>query len=313
MMSGIYAGDGSNLSIEATFPILPKWEREHGSVIRGALRLAAKRRQSASTKKGKVHSSIFLTPRRGLSSLVSRLEEVLQDHGAVIHLNQAVTSVNKAGDTFELKFAEGESAGFDGVILATPSFISAQLLENLSAELTKLLSQIEYASTATVNLAFHDPEAAAKLTGYGYVIPRTEGRAALACTWTSTKFPHRAPDGTALVRVFLGRAGQQQVLAGSDDELVEAARAELRQSVGIDQEPDHIVTKRWPRAMPQYNVGHHHRVGAIMAEADRFPALQLAGGAYHGIGIPDCINSGRLAASQLLDELQPAQRQTEPA
>lgn len=299
MMSGIYAGDGSHLSIQATFPMLTDWEREFGSVSRGALRLRSARRTASDPSTGR-RRSLFLAPRGGLQQMVESLAKTLDDLGVAILLNRPVQSIEPHSDGYSLRLDGGDLLSADALILATPANVTAELLEPLSPSLARTLSGIQYASTATVNLAFQDREIAAALNGYGYVIPETEDRPALACTWTSTKFPHRVPDGTALLRVFIGRAGQEELVSESDDTLTQVALDEVRTTLGISQFPDHVRVKRWPKAMPQYNVGHLELVDEIERELEATPQVKLAGAAYRGIGIPDCIHSGRTAARSLI-------------
>ena len=191
----------------------------------------------------------------------------------------------------------------DRVILATPSYASADLITNFAPELTSELRPIEYASTATVTLAYREAELPRRLEGYGYVIPRREGHQALACTWTSTKFPHRAPEGYALIRVFIGRAGQEEDIPWDEAGLSAIARAELRRTLGIQAKPLLERIYRWDKAMPQYNLGHPERLERIENQLKHYPALALAGNAYQGIGIPDCIRSGELAAERILSSL----------
>jgi oxygen-dependent protoporphyrinogen oxidase len=149
-------------------------------------------------------------------------------------------------------------------------------------------------------MAFSESELPIPLDGYGYVIPRREGRKALACTWTSTKFPHRAPEGYALVRVFVGRAGQEKQITWDDDALLEIAREELELTLGITAEP--LLTRifQWEKAMPQYNLGHPERLDRISTMLKDIPGLGLAGNGYQGIGIPDCIHSGELAVEKVI-------------
>lgn len=297
MMSGIYAGDGSRLSIDATFPILPQWERELGSVARGALRLRSARR--VSPENGKTPKSLFNAPRDGMVALVERLESQLKKSDIKILTNQPVLSIQKASSGYALNSPGGESLIVAGLVLATPSFVSADLLSSLVPDVASLLGGIEYASTVTVNLAFEEKGVSQLLSGYGYVIPSSEDRLGLACTWTSTKFDHRAPQGTALLRVFLGRVGQGWILEESDEFLIEQARKEIEQTMGIAAEPCLVRVKRWPRAMPQYTVGHLSLIHEIENALRVCPGIKLAGADYHGIGIPDCIHSGREAAKEL--------------
>lgn len=298
MMSGIYAGDGSALSIEATFPRLAQWEREHGSVLRGALKLRASR--LARSKESSKRRSLFLSLKEGLGQLVVALEEHLEANGVEIHKGRAVTALEPVPSGYEITDLEGRKTRLRGAVLATPAFVTARLFEPWAPELARLLQRIGYAATATVNLAYEDEAIARKLTGYGYVIPAVEDRSALACTWTSTKFPGRAPDGAALVRVFLGRAGQAELVFEDDETLLRLAQEELRDTLGIDQPPSFSRIKRWPRAMPQYNVGHLALVEELEAAISAVEGLQLAGAGYRGIGVPDCVLSGREAARSLL-------------
>ena len=186
------------------------------------------------------------------------------------------------------------------IILATPAYVSGALIENFAPKLAAELTAIEYVSTATVTLAFRESDLSRPLDGYGYVIPRREGRKALACTWTSTKFPHRAPDGYALIRVFVGRAGQEKQITWDDDGLLEIAREELELTLGITAEPLLTHIFQWEKAMPQYNLGHPERLDRINAMLKNIPGLGLAGNGYRGIGIPDCIHSGELAVEKIL-------------
>ena len=170
------------------------------------------------------------------------------------------------------------------------------------------LRSIDYVSTATVTLAYRDSDLPQPLDGYGYVIPRREQRKALACTWTSTKFPHRAPDGYALLRVFIGRAGQEGEIMWDESSLLKTAQEELQLTLGITAEPILRRIYTWEKAMPQYNLGHNKRLERIENQLVSLPGMALAGNAYQGIGIPDCIHSGQLAAekihSTMLDKFQ---------
>jgi oxygen-dependent protoporphyrinogen oxidase len=186
------------------------------------------------------------------------------------------------------------------VILATPAYASADMVREFDSRLAHALLEIEYVSTATVSLAFDKGQIDHPLRGHGYVIPRREGRDALACTWTSTKFPHRAPQGTALVRVFIGRAGLGEEHVADKDELVTIAQRELAQTMGVTADADIVRVYQWPKAMPQYNLGHPKRLDEIERRLSTWPGLALAGAAYGGIGIPDCIHSGEKAAGSIM-------------
>jgi oxygen-dependent protoporphyrinogen oxidase len=185
-------------------------------------------------------------------------------------------------------------------VVATPSYIAANLLAHLDPAMASELSSIEYASTATVTLGYRSDQLTNKLEGYGYVIPRREGSKTLACTWTSSKFPHRAPNGYALLRVFIGRAGQEDEIQWEEPELLKLAMAELQSTLDIASKPEFSRVHIFDRAMPQYDLGHPARLTRIEVSLANWPWLALAGAGYRGIGIPDCINSGKHAAERII-------------
>lgn len=295
LMSGIYAGDGDSLSIRATLPYLPELERTHGGLIRGALHVRRERQKNGSQPQPGSHS-LFLTPAGGLADITQALVEYLARHGVELTTNAAVERVEGSSDGYRLALADGRTIAAQAVILAAPAYVSGALLAEHAPGLAAELTAIPYVSTATVSLGYRADQIRHPLDGYGYVIPRTEGRAALACTWTSTKFPHRSPEGHVLLRVFVGRAGQEGDIPWDEPGLISMARRELAETLGIDAEPMLARAFPWERAMPQYNVGHLARLDRIQKELDDLPRLALAGNGYRGIGIPDCIHSGREAA-----------------
>ena len=313
LMSGIYAGDGDRLSLQSTFPFLRDLEREHGGLVRGALALRKERlRKAQGNGKGGGSRSIFLTPLDGLGEMVEVLVEHLAKAGVKMRLNTAVSKVSRIPGGFSVLLSSGEVLPADGLVLATPSFASAELVAGFAPELAEELRPIEYVPTATVTLAYRESELPWPLDGYGYVIPRREGRKALACTWTSTKFPHRAPEGFALLRVFIGRAGQESEISWDEASLLEIAREELRLTLGIRAAPLLERVYSWEKAMPQYALGHPQRLERIEGRLSAYPGLALAGNAYQGIGIPDCIHSGETAAGAVLAALvmrEPAGRE----
>lgn len=299
LMSGIYAGNGDQLSLQSTFPYLRDLEIKHGGLVKGALAVRQQRMKASTGNSG--HKSIFLTPTTGLAEIVEALEIKLRAYGVELSLNTQVNQihVNQRGNPL-VETRSGISYEADSVILATPAFVSGEILSNMAPELSRELTAIPYVSTATISLAFRQSDLPKPLNGYGYVIPRREGRQALACTWTSTKFPHRAPQGYALLRVFIGRAGQEQEFNWDEDDLVRIARDELRQTMGIQAEPIIERVFAWHKAMPQYNLGHPDRLKRINAVIEKYPGLALAGNGFQGIGIPDCIYSGSLAADKIV-------------
>ncbi|HVF26264.1 MAG TPA: protoporphyrinogen oxidase [Anaerolineales bacterium] len=299
LMSGIYAGDGDQLSLASTFPDLRDLEIKYGSLARGALQI----RKQSNGKAIQGSRSAFLTPTTGLAEIVEALVSYLKEHDADLQLNtRVVTIARRTPDTWNITLDTGETLIADGIIMAAPAFAAAQILASFDSTLANDLKSIPYASTATVSLAYRQSDLTRELDGYGYVIPHREGRKALACTWTSTKFPHRAPVGYALLRVFIGRAGQN--IPWNKNDLLALAKEELRLTLSITAEPLLHRVFMWENAMPQYNLGHPEILKRIDATLRNHPGLALAGNGYRGIGIPDCIHSGELAVNKILENRQ---------
>lgn len=289
LLSGIYAGDGRELSLEATFPQLAAMEREHGSLLRA---MVTRRRSGGGTVR-----SPFVTPRGGLGEIVEAIASRLPRES--LRLGAAVEAVEGGGGEFLLRLAGGETVSTETVLLTVPAFACAKVLAPFDAELARVLSEIPFVSTATVSLAFPASVVPRRLDGYGYVSPRAEGGPLVACTWTSNKFPGRVPAAHVLVRLFFGRAGMDEVVGREDEELLGLARRELETLFGISAPPSLARVFRWPRGMPQYTVGHRERLVRIDRLLERHPGLHLAGCSYRGVGIPDCIASGWRAADAL--------------
>jgi oxygen-dependent protoporphyrinogen oxidase len=313
LMSGIYAGDGDQLSLRSTFPYLHDLEHKYGSLARGALKmrqqmaagvqsLPTSRRRQESSDSIPGSRSAFLTPTTGLAEIVEALVGELQS--ADLRLNSPVRTVQReSGTIWNVELETGEVLQADSVILSTPAPVTGSLLASLDPQLASVLESIHYASTATVTLAYRQSDISRPLDGYGYVIPRREGRRALACTWTSTKFPHRAPEGYALIRVFVGRAGQESDIPWDEPGLLDLAQEELKLTLGITAVPLVNRVFIWESAMPQYNLGHPEKLARIDAALENYPGLALAGNGYRGIGIPDCIHSGELAVEKILTQV----------
>lgn len=293
LLSGIYAGDGSALSLAATFPQLATLEREQGSILRAMLR----RPRAASAARAAAPMG-FVTPAGGLGEIVETLVRRLP--AAALRCGTAVTAIARRGPAYRVTLADGTAIAAERLLLATPAHVGARLLEALDPALAAELAAIPFVSTATVSLAFPASDVPHPLDGYGYVSPRAEGGPVVACTWTSNKFPDRVPAGTVLVRFFIGRAGDEAMVDAPDDRLVDLARNELAQLSGVTAAPAVARVFRWPCSIPQYVVGHPARLERIARLAGAHPGLLLAGASYRGVGIPDCIDSGWAAAQAAL-------------
>jgi oxygen-dependent protoporphyrinogen oxidase len=281
-------------------------EREHGSVIRGLRRSATARETPSSGARW----SLFVTLAGGMQELTEALARRLP--AGSVRLRSAVATVVRAPGAshptrvpgeddprWHVHLAGDEVVAADGVVLAGEAPRMAALVRQVDPELARLLGGIAYASSAAVSLAY--PRAAVRhpLDGFGYIVPRVEGRRSIACTFASVKYLGRAPAGFILLRVFLGGALRPDVLDRDDAALVREARDDVADLLGIEQEPVLHRVWRYPAAMPQYEVGHLGRVDAIEARLASWPDLALAGAAYRGVGIADCVRAGEAAADRL--------------
>jgi oxygen-dependent protoporphyrinogen oxidase len=308
LMAGIYAGDGRQLSLAATFPQLRVTERTHGGIIRGALaskRELARRQGEPAPKRG------FLSFRSGMFELVNRLEESLQSGGVTIECGTDVRSIahNPQGLGFDLGIAGNgvpEVRTVDAVMVATPAWKAAELTRQIAPKAADALAEIPHVSTALVAVVFDASQLPQpqQLRGYGYVVPRVEDRAVMAMTWVSSKWRDRAPEGKVLLRAFIGRAGQEQYLAGDDASLIRIARREIASVLGISGEPELTRVYRWECGMPQYTLGHLQRVDVVDAACSAIPGFEIAGNMFRGVGIPDCIASAEYASASLLATLR---------
>jgi oxygen-dependent protoporphyrinogen oxidase len=304
LVGGIYTADPERLSLAATMPRFLEMERTHGSVIRG-LRANAKPgdAQAAGARYG-----LFASHRDGMGALVADLAARLP--AGALRLGAPVEALDFTGRSPDgapwRVHCGGEALAADAVVLAVPAHRAAPLVRRADADLAAGLEAIRYASSAAVTLAFRREDAAGKLAGYGFVVPYAEGRDVIACTFSSRKYEHRAPVGYELLRAYVGGARRPDVMERSDDALVTGVRLELRDVLGLDAEPVLTRVRRHERAMPQYDVGHLDRVADLEAMARRLPGLHLAGAAYRGVGIPDCIHSGERAADAVVDALPAA-------
>jgi oxygen-dependent protoporphyrinogen oxidase len=287
LLAGIYGGDGEQLSLQATFPNLRALELEHGSVLRG---LAVQPRTKSTYP-------AFVALRSGMQTLADRLagslhSTTLVTAGQSSPRGTGVATIGYKGSGY----AVGDRQA-DAVVVATPAYEASRVLAELDPELSALLAGIPYASSAVVTLAYRREDVPHPLDGYGYLVPAIERSDVLACTWSSSKWEDRAPEGFVLLRVYL-----RGIPADADAGLGDIARTELR-LIGVEAEPHLSRVHRWPDGMPQYVLGHPERLEWIDEALELHPGLALAGAAYRGVGIPDCIECGERAAESVVSAL----------
>lgn len=304
LIGGIYTADPDQLSLAATMPRFLHMEREQRSVIYALWRAARRNPQTTKGTSG-ARWSLFVTLQTGMQRLVSALTESLSL--GTLRQSCPVTSVrfqpaesDAAGWTVDC--ADGSSLHADGLVLATPAFASAQLVHGFDPSLSQRLSSIPYSSTATVNMAYRRDRIPHPLNGFGFVAPRVERRAILAGTFSSVKYAGRAPNDHTLLRTFVGGALQAELFERDDAEIRALVRNELRQLLGIEAEPLLTRIARYPQSMPQYCIGHLQLVAEIENHAAQHPGLALAGNAYRGVGLADCVRSGEAAAEAVFTE-----------
>ena len=288
MVGGIYTADPETLSLRATLPRFLDMERDHRSLILAMMRQGQKRGTSGA------RYSLFLSFDRGMEVLVNALADVVPN----VRLRTRVEELSHDSGTWRIRADSGETFEADAVCLAVPAYVAGRLLRDVNEPLAAKLNEIKYASTATINLAYRRKSISHPLNGFGFVVPFIEKRSLIACTFSSVKFPGRAPDDHVLLRAFAGGALQPEMFALDDIET--RIEADLRELLGINGDPLFAETAKWERSMPQYEVGHLDRVMAIENELKKLPGLALAGNSYRGAGIPDCIRSGETAAESLI-------------
>jgi len=301
LVSAVYAADLERLSVLATLSRFREMEREHGSLIR-AMRRQKRLRHKEHRGESGARYGMFVTLRDGLSRLVEALASRLPEGS--IQLNAPVEQIQYAEGKWRISLPPSAfrlpPSDFDALILATPSWMTARLLEPIDAELARDLAAIQHEGTAIVSLGYEEDQIGHPLDGMGAVAPAVEQSPILAISFSSRKYAHRAPQRKTLLRVFVGGARRPDLAEMPDEELLPLVRQHAEKLLQIRGEPVFIDVAHWPRTMPQYYVGHKDRIARIEARAAALPHLQLAGNAYHGVGIPDCIHSGEVAAERIL-------------
>jgi oxygen-dependent protoporphyrinogen oxidase len=291
LLAGVYGGSADDLSVTAVLPRFAELEARQGSL--GRAMLAGRKLQTGKRP-------IFTSLKNGMQSLADALLAQIPEPAR--RPSSPVESVKPESGKWLIVSGE-RTTEFDAVIIATPANSAASLVKEGIPQLASDLEQINYSSSITVALAYDEAAGLSLPPGFGFLVPRSERKHMLACTFVHQKFADRAPQGSALIRCFLGGTRDEQIMQASDAEIASVVQRELREIIGITAEPRFVRIQRWPHAMAQYTVGHKSRIERIRQITSSLPDLALAGNAYNGIGIPDCLRSGSEAAAKIMNDL----------
>jgi len=298
LVAGIHTSNPDNMSVLATFPRFIEMERKSGSLIKGmmdALKKMPPQNPDGSPSAPKM--TYFMSLKDGMQELVRGCVSYIGEER--VKTGITVLSVVKQDNRYRLTFGDGSTADYDAVVLATPSYVTKDILNAADEDLCGRLSAIEWSSSATVSLAFRKGDIKKPLPGFGFIVPRVENRRINACTWSSVKWPWRAPEDTVLIRSFVGGGHHEELVSLGDKELASIILEELGEIAGIKAEPVFSKAYRWFRGMPKYTVGHLERIAAIDKKLQEHEGLFLIGCSYRGIGMGDCVKSGFDAAAAI--------------
>lgn len=304
LMGGIYAGDCEKLSIQATFPQLPALEAKYGSLVRGILATRP------APVPGAPPPSAFFALKGGMGELIDALERSVRERGGEILTGYAVKSVGPGmtpGARLRVIAEDRPGAALaldaDHVILASPAHASARILADLAPDAAREVGGIPYVSTATLLLAFDRADIAHPMDSVGIVLPRSAGRRVLAITFVTSKWEGRAPEGTAVIRLFFGGHRHEGDASLPEDELIRIGLADLRAVLGITAQPKVARLFRYPMSNPQPVVGHKDRLARIRRAVGAVPGLHAGGAAYDGVGLPDCVRQANEIAARIITEI----------
>lgn len=299
MIGGIYTANPEKLSLRATQPRFLELEQQFGSVIKGLQEKSKIQNPESKIGVSGARYSLFLSFKEGMQTLIDALEKQISEDAIRLKTNAQTLRFVESQRLWKVE-TERETFSADAVILALPAHAAANLLKNQFPALSNELTEIEHASTATVNLAFRRKQIEQALDGFGFVAPFVERRTLMACTFSSVKFVGRAPENSVLLRAFVGGALQPEMFDLSDDEMLSGILNDLRDLLGLKGEPLFVEIARWHRSMPQYALGHLAKARKIKELLAEIPFLQLATTAIDGVGLPDAVRHGNQAAENLL-------------
>jgi len=298
MVAGIFAGDPERMSLKAAFPAIYNLEKEYGGLIKGLIAKIKEAKRKGGKAAGPAGPGGKLTSfKKGVSQLIEALEESLEGR-----IETGVNpQVEKRSDRWVVRTEKGEEE-FDAIVMATPAYAAAQILKEVDGELSRELSQIEYSPISVVALGFTKEGLGHDLDGFGFLVPKEEGREILGALWDSSVFPNRVPEGKALIRVMIGGARQPELALKSPKELARIAVKELVEIMKIRKAPEYIRVFRHERGIPHYTLGHAEKVERIFKRGEEIGGLYFCNNAYAGVGVNDCTKAAKETAEKILKE-----------
>lgn len=305
LVGGVHASDPSKMSLAATFPRLLEMEQKYGSLMKGfiaARRKVEEMRRKYPAKPGEKPRTFFTSFLNGMQELTDRMADAAGRER--MRTGLAVRTLRHDGGTWSTLLSDGSKVDGEAVIIATESWAAEPLVRPYDRVIAESLASIPASSSATISVAFNEKEVGFDLNAFGVLCPLVEGRALMAATYSSTKWPGRAPPGKVLLRGFVGGPHNQEILKRSDEELVQTVMTEFHAILGLNPFAKPLFSRvfRWHLGMPQYTLGHLERIERIDNRCARIPGLAIAGGSYRGVGVPNCIESGERAVSKVLGE-----------
>jgi len=295
LLSGIYGGDPRQLSVTAVLPRFVELAAKYGSLTRGVLAMRAQ------APKGREPAPLFRTLKGGLGQMVAAVQASIEGKTEVVA--GRAEAIEHAGEGYRVRLADGWMEA-ENLVMACEAHNAGPLVTSVDARLGELLGAVPYSSSMTVALGYDAADFGRLPVGFGFLVPKKERRRLVACTWVGTKFSHRVPEDKLVARCFLGGMDDAGILGEPDEAVTQAAIDELREIAGVTARPRFKRIFRWPKSMAQYTVGHPLRLKEIEARVAALPGLLVAGNAYEGIGIPDCIRLGRAAAEKIISRSQ---------
>lgn len=294
MLAGIHSADPEKLSLQSTFPMYAMMEQKYGSLIKA---VRAMKKSRPAPPPGSKPPAMFNSLIGGLGEMVDALVERL---GGDLRVDTKVQGISRTEGGYDVSLGD-EAIQTDAVVFATPAYAAGSLVEGFAPELANMLAEMRYVSTATISLAYRKADVAEQhdLEGFGFLVPKPEGRRISGCTWASTKLDYRAPEDGVLLRTFVGGTGQEELVDLDDEALVQLSKEEIADLMGVTAEPVFARIFRWEKGRPQYDVGHLDRVGEMEKLAKEAGGVYLVGSAYRGSGIPDCVKQ----AIDVVDEI----------